>query len=167
MKRTIFGIVGFFALLLASSAFTERVTAPAVGYMAPALSVSNDDSTEETASLSALRGSYVLLSFWDSSRADSRLAMNQYQHWFDSHLSSGSDQKIAMIGVNLDSNTRMFEEIVKRDRLDRANQFNLAGEKASFVVENFQLSDQPKSFLIDPEGRIIAINPTPDQLDRI
>ncbi|MDE6644553.1 MAG: hypothetical protein K2J97_00525, partial [Muribaculaceae bacterium] len=67
----------------------------------------------------------------------------------------------------LDSNTRMFEEIVKRDRLTRANQFNISGEKASFVVENFQLSDQPKSFLIDPEGRIIAVNPTPDQLNRI
>ena len=166
MKRTIFGIVGFFALLLASSAFTQRVTAPAVGYMAPALSVGNDDS-EDAASLSALRGSYVILSFWNSSQADSRLAMNQYQHWFDSRLSSSAEQKIAMIGVNLDSNARMFEEIVKRDRLDRANQYNLVGEKAALVVENFQLSDKVKSFLIDPEGRIIAVNPTPDQLSEI
>ena len=72
-----------------------------------------------------------------------------------------------MIGVNLDSNARMFEEIVKRDRLDRANQYNLFGEKAAFVVENFQLSDKVRSFLIDPEGRIIAVNPTPEQLSKI
>lgn len=166
MKKTIIGIVGFFALLLASSAFTQRSTAPAVGYIAPALSVDNGE-TEEQTSLAALRGSYVLLTFWNSSQADSRLAMNQYQRWVDSRQSAADGSKIAILGVNLDSNMRMFEEIVRRDHLDPSSQFNVSGEKASFLRESFQLSDQTKSFLIDPDGRVIAVNPTSRQLNEI
>ena len=166
MKRTIFGIVGFFALMLASSAFTQRITAPAVGYYVPNLSVGNTDSTETT-SLAAFRGRYLLLSFWDSNRADSRLAVNQYQQWIDSEKSETRGKKIELVAVHVDSNKRMFEEIVKRDHLDRTQQFHIGAEQASFVIEDFQLGAQTKSFLIDPDGRIVAINPTTDQLNQI
>ena len=142
MKRTIFGIVGFFALMLASSAFTQRITAPAVGYYVPNLSVGNTDSTETT-SLAA------------------------YQQWIDSEKSETRGKKIELVAVNLDSNKRMFEEIVKRDHLDRTQQFHIGAEQASFVIEDFQLGAQTKSFLIDPDGRIVAINPTTDQLNQI
>lgn len=166
MRKTIIGIVGFFALLLASSGFTQRSAAPAVGYMAPALLVDND-KTDESVSLTALRGSYVLLTFWNSTQANSRLAMNRYQHWVDSRQTTYDDKEVAIVGVNLDSDKRMFEELVKRDHLDPSNQFNISGEKASLVIENYQLEDQAKSFLIDPDGRIVAINPTSSQLNEI
>ncbi|MDE6344785.1 MAG: hypothetical protein K2L69_08605, partial [Muribaculaceae bacterium] len=64
-------------------------------------------------------------------------------------------------------NPRRFEEIVKRDHLDSNRQFHPEAEQLSLVVENFQLSAQSKTFLIDPDGRIIAVNPTIDQLSRI
>lgn len=166
MKKTILGIVGFFALMLASSAFTQRVTAPAVGCLAPALAVENTDSTEAT-SLSAYRGSYLLLSFWNSTQADSRLMLNQYQQWFNTHVSSTESKNISLMAVNLDSNVRMFEEIVKRDHLDRTRQFHINAEQLSPVIENFQLSAHPKSFLIDPEGRIVSINPTIERLNQL
>lgn len=166
MTKTIYGIVGFFALMLASSAFTQRITAPAVGCLAPALAVASADSTEAT-SLSAYRGSYLLLSFWDSKQADSRLMVNQYQQWFDTNASSSESRNISLMAINLDSNVRMFEEIVKRDHLDRTRQFHVDAEQLTPIIENFQLSAQPKSFLIDPEGRIVSINPTIERLNQI
>ncbi|MDE6164663.1 MAG: redoxin domain-containing protein [Muribaculaceae bacterium] len=167
MKKTIIGIVGFFAVLLASSAFTQRTTAPAVGYLAPALSVESAGQVPEATSLSDYRGKYVLLTFWDCSRADSRLQVNRYQQWFDANKSTADSMNLSMMAVNLDSNPRRFEEIVKRDHLDSNRQFHPEAEQLSLVVENFQLSAQPKTFLIDPDGRIIAVNPTTDQLSRI
>lgn len=98
MTKTIYGIVGFFALILASSAFTQRITAPAVGCLAPALAVASADSTEAT-SLSAYRGSYLLLSFWDSKQADSRLMVNQYQQWFDTNASSSESRNISLMAI--------------------------------------------------------------------
>lgn len=162
MKKTIYGIVGFIALLLASSAYTQRKTAPAVGYFAPELSV----GTTEAISVSAYRGEYLLLTFWDSTRADSRLAVNQYQQWYDSTKESES-RKIAFMAVNLDTNKRMFEEIVKRDCLDRTCQFHPGADQHSAIIERFRLESQSKSFLVAPDGRIIAVNPTIDELKQI
>lgn len=164
MKKTIIGIVGFFALMVTSAAFMQHSTAPAIGYLTPSLAAVNADSNLPT-SLSSYTGNYLLLTFWESTHADSRLALKQYQKWIAE--SAGQSDTLSFMAVNLDKNPRLFEEIIARDRLDRTKQFQIGAEQIEFVKENFQISAQPKSFLIDPEGRITAINPTKDQLNQI
>lgn len=163
MKKSM-SIIAFFAVLLLSvSASTGRVVQAAEGFTAPQFEISNSDSSVHI-SLADLKGSYVLLNFWDSADAMSRMATADYEAFARSR---SEEERFCLLSVNLDRSERLFREIVRRDNLSAKSQIHLTQDEASRLIEDYRLDKGNCAFLINPEGRIIAVNPTSDTLDKL
>lgn len=150
MKKAILFIASFAILIITLSAFTDKATAPVIGYKAPEIILQEGN---QVVTLSDFKGKYVLLNFWKSSDAESRLKCNLYNE-----IAAGKDN-ISLISVNLDSSKALYREIVKRDGLETSSQFHIEKTQVSKINNLYRLENNLKSFLIDPEGRILAVNP--------
>lgn len=158
MKKAIL-IIAFFAVLLVSaSAYTDRFIDTTAGSTAPVFAVTNNDNT---ASVDQARGKYLLLTFWASDDANSRIRCNEYQTLLRSHDFSG---QLQVISVNFDRSKKLFEEIVRKDNLDAKSQFYVQGDKAAKLIDDYRLKDGYQTFLVDPQGRVAATNPSPSLL---
>lgn len=154
-------IIAIFAVLLVSmSAHTERVYEAADGFNAPDLTVDNSHSA---LSLSDLKGKYVLVTFWASSNAQSRISAARY----DDFSKSLDEERFCLLSVNFDRSGRLFREIVRRDNLSAKSQFYVSGSNAETIFENYHLGNGFQSFLINPQGKIVATNPSNDTLKKI
>lgn len=161
MKKTMMFIVVFAVLIIFVSAYTNKVVDAKEGYIAPALTINYD---ETTVNLNELKGKYVLLSFWASIDAKSRVACNEYTT-FEKNVQN--KERFCLLSVNFDRNERLFREIVRRDNLNAKTQFNVQGDDAKEIKGTYHLNDGYKTFLIDPIGRIIATNPSTTKLNEI
>lgn len=154
-------IIAIFAVLMVSmSAHTERVYEAADGFNAPDLTVDNSHSA---LSLSDLKGKYVLVTFWASSNAQSRISAARY----DDFSKSLDEERFCLLSVNFDRSERLFREIVRRDNLSAKSQFYVSGSNAETIFENYHLGNGFQSFLINPQGKIVATNPSNDTLKKI
>ncbi len=160
MKKTILLAVLFAGVLFCAVSYSDIHYSTAVGRQAPALSVG---SGAQTLSLDDLRGKYVLLNFWKSTDALSRRSANVYTAWRRSHPEAAME----LVSVNFDQNPQLFREIARRDDLDLAGQFSVQGDTARAVAATFGLDKGLGTLLINPEGRIIAHNPTEAQLSEL
>lgn len=153
MKKTIIIAALSAIMFIASSATDRNAFGTAPGSVAPMLVVNDSD---KAFSLESMRGRYVLLSFWSSTDAPSRVAMNRYQKAARSGRISGN---VTCMAVNLDSSKSLFREIVRRDGLDMNAQIGAAPADVDGIVADFNLGAGYGTFLIDPEGRISTLNP--------
>lgn len=161
MKKAV-SIIAFFAiLLLSASAYTDNFIDAVEGSTAPVFAVTNDSAT---ASVDKARGKYLLLNFWSSSDASSRIRCNQYEAFA---RAKGNDGHYTSLSVNFDRSENLFKEIVRIDGMNAKTQFFVQGEKAAKLISDYHLEDGYQSFLIDPEGRIIAKNPSTTLLTKL
>ena len=121
--------------------------------MAPNFTVTNEHTT---LSLQQLRGNYVLVTFWDSTQPESRIANI-------SHDRFAAKTGFTHIAINTDRSQAVFGQLCRIDHLNDATQFH-CGDNRQLLSEWKQLNGPLHSFLIDPQGTIIAIDPTPQQL---
>ena len=157
MKKTFMIVALFLCLLIVSAAFNKTERNTTIGKDAPEITI---NTTDDTIDLNSLKGKYVLLSFWASGNAQSRAAVNNYTAWINSH----KDSNLRYVGINFDDSETLFNEIVRLDSLNPAQQYNVRGNDAKNIEMKYQLDDGYGSLLIDPEGKIIAHNPTDIQL---
>lgn len=149
----IIAILGF--LLLASSAGTERYFKTAEGLKAPFFGMLASDGN--TVSTSDFAGRFVIVNFWASNDAGSRMAAKLY----DGYVESVGEERVTLLSVNFDNNRELVNEIVRRDNLEAKSQFNVQSKSSiEAILEKFDMHDGLKSFLLNPEGRIVAINPS-------
>ena len=81
--------------------------------------------------------------------------------------SDNLQERFRLLSVNFDRSERLFREIVRRDGLSAKSQFHVKGSQANQLIKDYHLESGMKSFLIDPEGRIVAKNPTEKMLKEI
>ncbi len=160
MKK-IQSVIGVLALvLLFSSAFNPVKTGLEEGEQAPRLSLQNGESS---VSLQSLKGRYVLLNFWAGYDAPSRMENIRYAR----ELDKSGLENISLVSVSFDTNRKVFEEIVKRDGLNAATQFYDKDGSQSDIFDDYRLNKGFASYLISPEGVIIAKNPNPEHLTKL
>ncbi|MCI9607179.1 MAG: TlpA family protein disulfide reductase [Muribaculaceae bacterium] len=154
-------IVALFAVLLITvSAYSGRVYEAADGYKAPALTLSNSDTT---LSLADLKGRYVVLAFWASNDAASRVEAGE----LDAFAMNADEEQFCLVSVNMDRSENLYKQILRRDNLKAGAQYHVNADEADKISEAYHLNNGFKSFLIDPEGRIIATNPTSVTLTQV
>lgn len=159
MKKTVFIIALFIGVLVCAVGYSDSQYRTSLGKTAPAICLSDNDGTFN---LDALKGKYVLLNFWKSTDAPSRRSANDYTAWLRRH----PDTDVQFISVNLDESPQIYNEIMRRDSLIPATQFYAGGDTAAAISNAYGLDKGLGSMLINPDGKIIAHNPSWDLLNR-
>ena len=144
-------------LTLFTSAYYSAPADSRIGCKAPSLQLGN--SNNDLSPLKQYRGEKILLTFWSSDDAESRLNNMRYDR-----MSRGDGIDYTHVSVNLDRSESVFNQIVAIDNLDRSAQFTTAQDMQDDIIKSWRLEDGYHSFLIDPNGVIIAIDPTPESL---
>ena len=158
MKKITLILAVFAVLLSMVSAGTKNEYNAEVGMKVPYFEVKAEDG--DVISLSDMKGRFVIVNFWTSADANSRIAANQY----DSYVESVEGEHLSLVSVNIDRNQRLFEEIKRRDGLNAKSQYYAQPGSASDLIRKFNMGNGLQSYLIDPQGTITAINPSTEIL---
>lgn len=130
-----------------------------IGQQAPDFSIASIDG--KTIKLSDYKGKYVLIDFWASwcapCRNENPNVVKAYQKF--------KNRNFTILGISLDKDKTAWQQAIKQDNLTWAH----AGELADFegaTVLLYQVEAIPASFLLDPNGKIIAKNLRGEELDK-
>lgn len=160
MKQTLLLAAICIGLVLCAVGYSDSKYHTALGRMAPDFYAVNNYGDVSAASL---KGGYSVLNFWSSADAPSREAANVYTAW----QRRNPDSDLRLVSVNFDKNDALFNEIVRLDSLNPADQYHVSGDTAKAIIDNYGLKDGFGSLLIDPTGKIVAHNPDAEQLSSI
>jgi thiol-disulfide isomerase/thioredoxin len=122
-----------------------------------AIGVKPEFSMEDTegimVSFEDYKGKYVLVDFWASWCGPCRKENPNLVSAYKKYKSKGFD----IIGVSLDDKRDPWLAAIKKDGLKWTNLSDLKGWKSG-AVDSFGIKVVPTSFLLDPDGKIIAKN---------
>ena len=124
-----------------------------IGKTAPEFTL--NDPEGNPVSLSSYRGKYVLVDFWASWCAPCRAESPYIKRAYDVHKSKG----LEVLGVSLDTQAGRDKwlEAIKKDGLPWTQVSDLKGMESP-VAKAYGVAGIPANFLIDPLGKVIAVN---------
>ena len=159
MRKTFSFIVILVVLLSFSSAYNAQEINGKVNSFAPNITVSDNDSTF---TLSKERGKYVVLNFWSSDNPESRIRnISAY------NATEKTNNEIVFVAVNYDRSKALFNEILQVDGIDKRTQFFDEDGTDSEVYKQFRLDKGLNCYLINRDGKIIAVNPDLEKLTEL
>ena len=159
MNKTLLTIASVLLLTLFSSAYYSAPADSRIGYKAPSLVLGNNN---DLSPLQQHRGEKVLLTFWSSADATSRLENMRYDR-----LSRQEGAAFIHVLVNLDRSESVFNSVVDIDNLDRSAHFSTSVAAQESIVKSWRLDEGYHSFLIDEQGKITAVDPDGTMLARL
>jgi hypothetical protein len=151
MNKTVLAIAIVGILTLFTSAYYSAPADSRIGYKAPSLVLDNNNGLSP---LRQHRGEYILLTFWSSADAQSRLDNMRYDR-----LSRDAGERYTHVSVNMDRSISVFNNVIALDNLDRSAQFFSSLETQDEIIKNWRLEEAYHTFLLDASGMIIAIDP--------
>ncbi|GAB4376838.1 MAG: TlpA disulfide reductase family protein [Salibacteraceae bacterium] len=123
----------------------------APGSVAPDFTLPQPDGTP--LSLSDLRGKYVLIDFWASWCGPCRKENPNVKRVYEKYRDKGFE----ILGVSLDKNRNAWLAAIEQDGLSWKHVSDLKYWQSE-VVPVYQVQGIPLTYLIDPEGKIVAKN---------
>ena len=159
MNKTLLTIATLALLILFTSAYYSAPADSRIGYKAPSLILGNSNGLSP---LQQHRGENILLTFWDSSDAQSRLDNMHYDR-----LARQSGGAYTHVSVNLDRSVSVFNNVVAIDNLNRSAQYSTSADLQDAIIKSWRLDEGYHSFLLDADGKIIAVDPDAKTLAQI
>lgn len=117
-------------------------------------------SDEQSVDLNELKGKYVLLSFWASYDAQSRMLNTSLSNAFQ----SASHKNMEMVSVSFDKYQSIFMETVRKDQIVTPMCFLEAKGEKSGLFKKYGLNRGYTNYLLDDNGVIVAKNISPTEL---
>ena len=105
------------------------------------------------AELSDMKGKYVLLSFWASYDAHSRM-----QNASLSNALRSTSQDVEMVSVSFDEYQSVFQETIRKDQIVTPTCFAETKGESSGLFKKYRLNRGFTNYLLDGNGVIIAKN---------
>jgi cytochrome oxidase Cu insertion factor (SCO1/SenC/PrrC family) len=147
-----------------TSSYTSRTSRSAVGVeegnIVPGLKIQDKSGNEFK--LSSLKGQKVVLTLWAAYDAKSHL-----QHVLLTNALKKSNYPVELVSVSFDQSKPVFESTLKVDGIGSGFQFVDTRGSNSAIYKEYRLKKGFKSFLIDENGLIMLVNPTPDDLNKV
>jgi len=116
---------------------------------------------EKGVTLHEMRGQYVLLDFWASwcapCRMENPFIVEDYQRY--------REKGFTVLSFSLDENKAAWQGAIKADGLEWQHASDLQGWHSE-IVKTYMVTQVPRNFLIDPEGKIVAVDLRGDELRR-
>ena len=126
-----------------------------VGDIAPDFKIQSMSAGQPLAELSDMKGKYVLLSFWASYDAHSRMQNASLSNV----LSSASrNDNVEMVSVSFDEYQSIFKETVRKDQIVTPTCFVETKGESSGLFKKYRLGRGFTNYLLDENGVIIAKN---------
>ncbi|NDV64523.1 TlpA disulfide reductase family protein [Bacteroides sp. 224] len=122
------------------------------GDIAPDFKI-KDMSDKQTTHLNELKGKYVLLSFWASYDAHSRMLNASL-----SHATQSAHSNVQMVSVSFDEYQSIFDETIRRDQIVTPTCFVETKGEESGLFRKYNLNRGFANYLLDANGVIIAKN---------
>ena len=125
-----------------------------VGDMAPDFKIQTMSAEQSQTELSDLKGNYVLLSFWASYAAQSRMQNAS----LNNALRASANNNVELVSVSFDEYKSVFEETVRKDQIVTPTCFVETEGESSGLFKKYRLSRGFSNYLLDDNGVIIAKN---------
>ena len=125
-----------------------------MGDIAPDFEIQSMSDGQPKHELPGMEGKYVLLSFWASYDAQSRMQNASLSN----ALRMASPQNVEMVSVSFDEYRSVFEETIRKDQIATPLCFVETEGENSELYKRFRLSRGFTSYLLDDNGVIIAKN---------
>ena len=148
----------FVVLLICSlTAFVEKdkpTGGLSEGDVAPDFKIESTSNGQPAFKLGNLKGKYVLLSFWASYDAQSRMQNVSLSN----ALRSTARNNVKMVSVSFDEYQSIFEETIRKDQIVTPTCFVETKGEYSGLFKKYRLGRGFTNYLLDDNGVIIAKN---------
>ena len=124
-----------------------------VGDVAPDFRIESTSGEQRPLKLADLKGRYVLLSFWASYDAQSRM-----QNASLSNALRSTSQDVEMVSVSFDEYQSVFQETIRKDQIVTPTCFVETEGEDSGLFKKYRLNRGFTNYLLDGNGVIIAKN---------
>ena len=125
-----------------------------VGDIAPDFEIQTMSANQSVHELSDLKGRYVLLSFWASYDAQSRMQNAS----LNNALRASANNNVELVSVSFDEYKSVFEETVRKDQIVTPTCFVETEGESSGLFKKYRLRRGFSNYLLDDNGVIIAKN---------
>ena len=126
-----------------------------VGDIAPDFKIQSMSAGHPLAELSDMKGKYVLLSFWASYDAHSRMQNASLSNVL---RSASHNENVEMVSVSFDEYQSIFKETVRKDQIVTPTCFVETKGESSGLFKKYRLGRGFTNYLLDENGVIIAKN---------
>jgi peroxiredoxin len=151
MKKAVSVIVSF---LFTAGVFAQQ--GPAAG--AQAAEINLPGIKGQSISLASLKGKVVLIDFWASWCVPCRKTVPSLRRMYSKYKTKGFE----IYGISLDNDADSWKEAVKEDRISWPQVLDATGKTAG----DWNVNYIPNTFLLDKTGKIVAVNPTEEELQK-
>jgi len=125
-------------------------------------SITLKSNTNNEVAITSFKGKYMLIDFWASWCAPCRLG-NKKLVKLHNEISSS---KIEIIGISIDTDANKWLKAIEKDKIKFTQLIDPNGFDANTALF-FGVDELPSKYLFNPEGVLIAKNPTEEEIIKL